>query len=144
MGFDITGLGSIFDLGGKIIDKIFPDKDAADKVKFEMMKMQQEGAFKEMELEYAAMAQQAKINEVEAGSSNFFIAGWRPAVGWVCVAAYAFNYLGMPLFNWGAKFFLENAPQITALNASELNPILFCLLGIGGLRTFEKVRGATK
>lgn len=144
MGFDITGLGSIFDLGGKIIDKIFPDKDAADKVKFEMMKMQQDGAFKEMELEYANMMQQAKINEVEAGSSNFFVSGWRPAVGWVCVAAYAFNYLGMPMFNWVVKFWTLNAPQITALDTSELTTLLFGLLGIGGLRTFEKIKGATK
>lgn len=144
MGFDITGLGSIFDLGGKIIDKIFPDKDAADKVKFEMMKMQQDGAFKEMELEYANMMQQAKINEVEAGSSNFFVSGWRPAVGWVCVAAYAFNYLGMPMFNWVVKFWTLNAPQITALDTSELTTLLFGLLGIGGLRTFEKIKGAAK
>lgn len=144
MGIDITGLGSIFDLGGKIIDKIFPDKDAADKVKFEMMKMQQDGAFKEMELEYANMMQQAKINEVEAGSSNFFVSGWRPAVGWVCVAAYAFNYLGMPMFNWVVKFWTLNAPQITALDTSELTTLLFGLLGIGGLRTFEKIKGAAK
>jgi hypothetical protein len=144
MGFDITGLGSIFDLGGKIIDKIFPDKDAADKVKFELLKLQQDGEFKQMELEYANMMQQAKINEVEAGSGNFFVSGWRPAVGWTCVAAYVFNYLGMPMFNWVVKFWSLNAPQITALDTSELSTLLFGLLGIGGLRTLEKIKGATK
>ena len=144
MGFDITGLGSVFDFLSKGIDKLFPDKDAADKVKFEMMKLQQEGAFKELELEFQARANQTKINEVEAASSNMFVSGWRPGIGWVCVAAYAFNYLVLPMANWGAQFWVANAPTIVALDTSELTTLLFGMLGIGGLRTFEKIKGATK
>jgi len=144
MGFDITGLGSVFDFLSKGIDKLFPDKDQADKVKLEMFKLQQDGAFKEMELQFQAMASQVDVNKIEAGNSNFFVSGWRPAVGWVCVAAYAFNYLAMPMFNWGAKFFVENAPVIVALETGELTTLLFGMLGLGGLRTIEKFSGKTK
>jgi hypothetical protein len=145
MGFDITGLGSIFDFGGKIIDKIFPDKDAADRAKVEMFKLQQEGAFKELEANLELAKGQLKINEVEAANPSIFVSGWRPAVGWVCVLAYAFNYLLMPLANWGAKWFNPAAPTILMLDTGELTTLLFGMLGIGTLRTVEKLQGkATK
>jgi len=141
MGFDITGLGSVFDFGSKVIDKIFPDKDAADKAKLEMLKLQQEGVFKELELQFAAAKDQVEVNKVEAASESIFVAGWRPAVGWVCVSAYAFNYIVMPLANWIVLFGDINAPAIVALDTGELTTLLFGMLGIGGLRTFEKIKG---
>jgi hypothetical protein len=141
MGFDITGLGSLFDLGGKIIDKIFPDKDAADKAKLEMFKLQQEGAFKEMDQQFQLSLEQMKVNAVEAANPSIFVSGWRPAVGWVCVSAYAFNYIIMPLFNWVSKFFIANAPTIVALDTGELTTLLFGMLGIGTLRTIDKIKG---
>lgn len=140
MGFDITGLGSIFDFGSKVIDKIFPDKDAADKAKIEMLKLQQEGAFKELELQFDNMKAQIGVNAKEAENPNLFVSGWRPGVGWVCVAAYAFNYLIMPLANWVAKWMDAAAPAIVALDTGELTTLLFGMLGIGGLRTYEKVK----
>lgn len=144
MGFDITGLGSVFDFGSKVIDKIFPDKDAADKAKIEMLKLQQEGAFKELELQFDNMKAQIGVNQAEAGSSNLFVSGWRPAVGWVCVSAYFFNYIVLPLGNWIVKFGDINAPAIVALDTGELTTLLFGMLGIGGMRTFEKIKGASK
>jgi hypothetical protein len=144
MGFDITGLGAVFDFGSKIIDKIFPDKDAADRAKVEMLKLQQEGAFKELEANLQLSLAQTKINEKEAENPNVFVSGWRPAVGWVCVSAYAFNYLLMPIINWGAKWLDANAPLIMALDTGELTTLLFGMLGIGGLRTFEKVKGVSR
>lgn len=141
MGFDITGLGSIFDFGSKVIDKIFPDKDAADKAKIEMLKLQQEGAFKELEMQFEAAKAQIDVNKVEAASSNLFVSGWRPAVGWVCVSAYAFNYIVMPIANWLVKFGDLAAPAIVAFDTGELTTLLFGMLGIGGMRTFEKIKG---
>lgn len=141
MGFDITGIGAIFDFGSKVIDKIFPDKDAADKAKIEMLKLQQEGAFKELELQFDNMKAQIGVNAKEAENPNLFVSGWRPGVGWVCVAAYVFNYLIMPLANWVAKWMDAAAPAIVALDTGELTTLLFGMLGIGGLRTYEKVKG---
>jgi hypothetical protein len=141
MGLDITGIGAIFDFGGKVIDKLFPDKDAADKAKLEMLKLQQEGAFKNLEMEFELAKGQMAVNAEEAKSPNAFVSGWRPACGWVCVLAYAFNYLIMPLANWVVKFGDLNAPAIVALDTGELTTLLFGMLGIGGLRTFEKIKG---
>ena len=142
MGLDITGIGAIFEFGGKIIDKLFPDKDAADKAKLELLRLQQEGAFKELEMVFDNAKGQMAINEAEAKSPNIFVSGWRPAVGWVCVSAYAFNYLIMPLANWLVKFGDVNAPAIVALDTGELTTLLFGMLGIGTLRTVEKLKKA--
>ena len=140
MGFDITGIGAIFDFGSKVIDKIFPDQDAANKAKLEMFKLQQEGAFKELEMQFDLAKGQLAVNVEEAKSSSLLVAGWRPAVGWVCVLAYAFNYLIMPLANWIAKWMDATAPAIVALDTGELTTLLFGMLGIGTLRTVEKLK----
>jgi hypothetical protein len=140
MGLDITGLGSVFDFGSKVIDKIFPDKDAADKAKLEMMKLSQAGEFKEIEQDFELAKKQIEANIAEATKGGL-MNQWRPAIGWVCVCAYAFNYLVMPLANWIVLFFNSTAPAIVALDTGELTTLLFGMLGIGGLRTFEKVKG---
>lgn len=137
MGLDITGLGSIFDFGGKIIDKLFPDKDAADKAKLELLKLQQAGEFKQLELEYATMAQQAAINTEEAKSTNLFIAGWRPAVGWTCCLGLFYSVLGHPIL----IACNVNAP---VTDTGVLIQMLFALLGIAGMRSWEKSKGVTK
>ena len=137
---DITGIGSIFDFLSKGLDKIFPDKNEANKAKLEMLKLQQEGAFKELELEYKAATEQVAVNMKEAENPSVFVSGWRPAVGWVCVSAYAFNYLALPFLNWAALWYDKTAPAIVALETGELTTLLFGMLGIGGLRTFEKVK----
>jgi hypothetical protein len=142
MGIDITGLGSIFDFGSKVIDKIFPDKDAADRAKLEMLKLQQQGAFKELELQFEIAKGQMAINQEEAKNPSVFVSGWRPAVGWVCVAAYAYNYVAMPLIVWFAKWYDPvNTPSMITLDTGELTTLLFGMLGIGTLRTFEKLKG---
>jgi hypothetical protein len=141
VGFDITGLGSLFDLGGKIIDKIFPDKDAADKAKLEMFKLQQEGAFKEMDQSFQLALDQMKVNAVEAANPSIFVSGWRPAVGWVCVLAYAYNYVAMPLIVWTAQLLVDKVPPMITLDTGELTTLLFGMLGIGTLRTIDKMRG---
>lgn len=143
MGFDITGLGSIFDFGSKVIDKIFPDKDAADRAKVEMLKLQQEGAFKELEASLQLSMAQIKVNEIEAAHPNIFVSGWRPAVGWVCVAAYCYNYVVMPLIVWFATWYDKTAPAMITLDTGELTTLLFGMLGIGTLRTYEKIKNVS-
>ena len=131
---DITGMGSFFDLGGKIIDKLFPDKDAANKAKLDLLKLQQEGQLKELELEYGLLAKQSDINLKEAESPNLFISGWRPAVGWTRVLGLAYSVLGQPVM-----VACRVAAPVT--DTSILIQLLFALLGVAGLRTFEKAKG---
>ena len=134
MGIDITGIGSIFDLGGKIIDKIFPSKDEADKAKLAMLQLQQQGEFKELEMEYTARAQQVAVNVEEAKSENMFVSGWRPFVGWVCGAGLTYSVLGQPiLVTFGAK-----AP---VADVSVLIELLLAMLGLGAMRSIDKANG---
>ena len=137
---DLTGIGAIFDFGSKVIDKIFPDPAERDRAKLELLKQQQAGEFKEMENALAIAQGQMAINQAEAQSSDFFRGGWRPFIGWVCGAGCAWNWIGLPV----AKFALALAgTQLTLSPAdlSEMMPLLLGMLGLGGLRTYEKTKG---
>jgi len=121
------------DVFGKVIDKIFPDKTQADAAKAELLKMQING---DLQL---ALGQQA-TNTAEAGSTSVFVAGWRPFIGWVCGMGCAWNWIGLPI----AKLVCALMGQVIVLqmaDLSEMMPLLLGMLGIGGMRTFEKVRG---
>ena len=83
---------------------------------------------------------QTKINEIEAGHRTLFVAGWRPFIGWVCGVALAYNFVIRDLFIWITK--TTDAPP--ALQMEHLMTVLLGMLGLGGLRTFEKIKDKTK
>lgn len=121
------------DFGSKIIDKIFPDKDKADAAKLELLKLQQGGQLQEMANEAGLLKDQSAVNLEEAKSSNMFIAGWRPFIGWVCGSGLLYSVLVRPiLVTFGAK-----APDI---DIAVLMNILVGMLGLAGYRTWEKVK----
>ena len=138
MGFDIAGLGSVFDFGSKIIDKIFPDKTEAEKAKFEMYKLEKAGELQEIQNQFQLMTEQIKVNAIEAAHPSIFVSGWRPFVGWVCGGALFYNYIGMPMIVWTTSCFYPTAPLMPVLNTGELMTILAGMLGLGVLRTVEK------
>jgi hypothetical protein len=138
MGFDITGLGSVFDFGSKILDKIFPDKTKAEEAKLEMFKMQQAGQLQEIQNDFNLMIQQIAVNAEEAKSASTFVAGWRPFVGWVCGAAFAYNYVLMPFIVWAAIWIDPKAPAMPILDMGELSTLLFGMLGLGAMRSYDK------
>lgn len=76
MGFDLTGLGSLFDFGTKVLERVIPDPEERAKAQLELMKAQKQG---DAQLEPAR--QQNEVNKVEAASPNLFVSGWRPAIG---------------------------------------------------------------
>jgi len=79
---------------------------------------------------------QTKINEVEAKHRSVFVAGWRPFIGWVCGLALAYNFIIRDLFIWVID--PETVPP--ALQMEHLMTVLFGMLGLGGLRTYEKLK----
>jgi|TARA_R110001592_G_scaffold119656_1_gene322995 hypothetical protein len=86
---------------------------------------------------------QIEVNKVEAASRSLFVSGWRPCVGWVCAAALAYTYVLQPMF----IFILAQTGHLVempALDIAGLMPILMGLLGLGGLRSYEKVKGVAK
>ena len=124
MGVDITGVGAVADLVGNAINKIWPDKTEQEK--------------QQLATAVQVINGQLAINQAEAANPNLFVAGWRPGVGWVCVVALGYQYVARPLMmGFGVS---DNMP---ALDES-LWELLFGMLGLGSLRTFEKVKGVTK
>lgn len=83
---------------------------------------------------------QTKINEIEAGHRTVFVAGWRPFIGWVCGFALAYNFVIRDLFIWALN--PETVPP--ALQMEHLMTVLLGMLGLGGLRTFEKIKDKVK
>jgi len=99
----------------------------------------------------ASMANaQAEIDKVEASSANWFVAGWRPAVGWVCALAFGFEFLILPIAQWvvqiaGITTMVDGKSvpmQLFSLDVQDLYPLLMGMLGLGAYRTVEKVKGA--
>ncbi len=123
-------LSSVFDLGGKIVERIFPDPKQAAEAKAKLAEMQLNGELQKMALEAGLMQGQIEVNKIEAASTNMFVAGWRPFIGWVCGAALAYSAIVDPLVN-------GRTPDTTITMQ-----VLLGLLGLGGLRTWEKIKGA--
>lgn len=118
------------------IDKIWPDPAAKASAEAQLMKAQADAAI-------ASVQQQIDINKLEAASSSVFVAGWRPFVGWVCGSAFAFHFLLLPLLNWVAQAF-GHAEIDIPFDMSSLMTVLMGMLGLGGMRTFEKVKGVAR
>jgi hypothetical protein len=90
-----------------------------------------------------AEADQREINRVEAASASLFVAGWRPAIGWVCACALGFQYLLRPLLAWAGGVWWPHLPGLPGIDDA-LWQLMFGMLGLGGLRSFEKTRGVSK
>ena len=125
---------------GKVIDKIFPDPAQRDEAKLRLLEMQQKGDLAELDAEVRLALGQLEVNKAEAQSAHWWIGGWRPAVGWVCATGLAWNFVLQPFVMWVGAF---QSPAITvpALDVSELMVLLLGMLGIGGMRSFDKRAG---
>ena len=81
---------------------------------------------------------QAKINEVEARHRSLFVSAWRPSVGWVCSLAFAYHFVAFPIIKT-----IYPDTEFPVLDTEPLFTVLMGMLGLGGLRTFEKIKGKT-
>lgn len=125
----LTGLGEVATLAAGIIDKIWPNKTEQEKA--------------ELQAALVVVQGQLSINQAEAGSSSVFVAGWRPFIGWVCGSACAWNWIGLPMTKTGmllAGYTLNLAPA----DLTEMLPVLMGMLGLGALRTTEKIKGVAR
>ncbi len=117
----------------EVLDRVIPDQAAAAKAKLEM-------EAKLLEAATAQASQQAEINKAEAGHSSIFVAGWRPYIGWVCGMAIAWAFLLAPMLSWLLPV-LGVVAAVPPLQTEFLLELVFAMLGLGGLRTFEKLKG---
>lgn len=126
----------LLEVGNKVIDRVWPDATQAAQAKLELIKLQQSG-------ELAVITGQMDINKAEAQNPSVFVSGWRPFIGWVCGSACAWNWIGLPIAKTIALYYQHPFPMNPA-DLSEMMPVLIGLLGLGGLRTVEKLQGVAR
>ena len=132
-------LGSIFNIGREILNRVFPDPQARAAAELELLKAQQEGAVRELDAELQRSLAQTNINAVEAASPSMFVAGWRPAVGWIGVSTLAYQYLLRPLLPWLLQAAGHPVPDMPALD-NGMFELVMLMLGLGGMRSYEKLK----
>ena len=127
-------------LGSKVIDKIWPDPVQRDAAKLELLKLQQSGELAQLTADTNLMIEQIKVNQAEAANPSVFVSGWRPAIGWVCGAACGWNWIGLPVVKLALEIY-GHPINLAPADLTEMLPVLMGMLGLGGLRTIEKLQG---
>ena len=127
-------------LGSKVIEKIWPDPVQRDAAKLELLKLQQSGELAQLTADTNLMIEQIKVNQEEAKHTSVFVSGWRPGVGWVCVAACGWNWIGLPVVKLALEIY-GHPINLAPADLTEMLPVLMGMLGLGGLRTIEKLQG---
>lgn len=130
----VTALAS---LGDTLINRLWPDPQQRDAAKLELFKLQQSG-------ELAALTAQTDINKQEAQSSSLFVAGARPFIMWGCGVAMLYAALLEPLLRFIAVVYCGYTGVFPQIDTTLTTQVLLGLLGLGGLRSFEKVKGVAR
>ena len=117
------------DLASSIVSRIWPDKTQQEQQQLAAVLSMVQG--------------QMAINQAEASNESTFVAGWRPFIGWACGMACVWNWMGLPVAKLGLA--LAGHPiALSPADLSEMMPVLMGMLGLGGLHTFERVKGVSK
>lgn len=133
MGLNPLVATKALDSAVAIIDELFTTKEEKTTARLAFFEMQQRGLFA-----------QIAVNTEEAKNPSVFVAGWRPAVGWSCVAAFSWTYVLLPITKTAVLYYSAytgvpiDIGALPVANMTEMMPVLLGMLGLGGLRTYEK------
>tara|TARA_R110000772_G_scaffold185964_1_gene297175 strand:- start:13224 stop:13628 length:405 start_codon:yes stop_codon:yes gene_type:complete len=133
----INLIGSLIGPVTGLLDKFVEDKDQKNALAHEIATMAQKQAAA------AAMAQ-IEVNKSEAQHKSLFVAGWRPSVGWTCSIALFYHYVLVPCILFGVALSGKEIPPLPVFDMDSLMTVLLGMLGMGGLRSFEKYKNLTK
>jgi len=131
---------ALIPLLGGLLDKLLPDPSAATAAKLQVLQMAQTGELAQLDADLKIATGQMAVNVAEASSASLFVAGWRPFSGWICGVAFAYKFVLAP----AAAFAMTAAGHpisLPVLDFTEMSTVLLGMLGIGGLRTIEKIKG---
>jgi hypothetical protein len=117
-----------------LLDKFVEDKDQKNALAHEIATMAERQA-------HESVMAQIEVNKAEAASASLFKGGWRPAVGWVCAMALFYHFILQPVLLFGVAVSGVAIPALPEFDMASLMPILLGMLGLGGLRTVEKIKG---
>ena len=132
----MIGIDAIAELVSTAVDKIWPDANIEAQSKADQLKSS-------LTAELQGMMGQLEINKIEAASPSLFVAGWRPGVGWTCSIGFGYEFILRPVIN-GLLAVAGLPPVFPEIETEALTSLLFGLLGLGTLRTVEKVKGVTQ
>ena len=130
-------INSLIGPATKLLDKVIEDKDQKAKLAHELATMADKLAHEQN------LAQMA-INKEEASSGSLFKGGWRPCIGWICGIAFGYHFVLQPVIVFIVVLIGMDIPELPSFDMSTLLTVLGGMLGIGGLRTYEKQKGLTK
>ena len=130
-------LTTLIEPATKLLDKVIEDKDQKAKLAHELATMADK-------LAHEQQLAQIAVNKEEAASGSIFKGGWRPFVGWVCGIAFCYHFIIQPVIIFIVALTGIIIPDLPSFNMNTLLTVLGGLLGIGGLRTYEKQKGLTK
>lgn len=125
---------AILGIGNKLIDHFFPDANQAAAAKLELLKMQQSG-------DLQVMASQMDINKIEAQNPSLFVSGWRPFIGWVCGVSLTYAAIIEPVSRFLAQVLFKYTGVFPVIDTTLTLQILLGLLGLAGMRSWEKKEG---
>lgn len=123
-------------LGG-VVDKVIPDKVQQGVAKVELEKALIDNA-------NSIQLETIKTNQIEAGHKSVWVAGWRPAIGWSCSLGIAWLFIGHPVATSVAQMLGYTDMVMPTIDTDILLELTFAMLGMAGLRTFEKIKGVAK
>lgn len=123
-----------------LLDKIIPDPAAANAAKLQVLELAQKGELAAMDADMRLALGQMEINKAEA-STDMWRGGWRPACGWVCAAGLAYTFLLRPILPWLAGLSGVEVDPMPDIDTDTLMVLLTGMLGLGGLRTVERLKG---
>ncbi|TPW17316.1 MAG: hypothetical protein FD130_703 [Halothiobacillaceae bacterium] len=126
---------------GSAIDSTFTSDEERFEKQNERYKAEREFNLNEMKLFAELDRGQMEVNKIEAQSPNLFVAGWRPAIGWVGVMALAYQFILYPLLTWLQPILMPEVKIPPEINSDLLFNIIIAMLGIGSMRSFDKWQG---
>lgn len=126
----VIGIGEVADLAKDVIGRIWPDKTEKEKA--------------ELAAALSVVQSQIEVNKTEAASPSIFVAGWRPAIGWICGAALGYTYIVYPLLLWGCAIWAPAISPPKLVIDGMIYELLFGMLGMAGLRSFDKMKGTAR
>ena len=129
-------ISSLIGPATSLLDKFIEDKDQKMALAHEISTMAERHA---QELAKG----QLEVNKVEAASKSMFVAGWRPFIGWVCGIGFLANFILIPMANFGLAL-AEVAITIPMIDTTQMMPVLMGMLGLGAMRTVEKVQKVSR
>lgn len=132
----MLNLGSLVGPVTGLLDKFIEDKDVKNKLAHDLSTMAERHA---QELAKG----QLEVNKVEAAHKSLFVAGWRPAIGWICGLGMASNFILIPMANFVLAL-TGSAIVVPLLDTGEMMPVLMGMLGLGAMRTYEKKEGVQR